>query len=87
MRRSNRLTIAILLLLATASQVLAEGGAKSGTATSADCNRVYKAKADADKDVSTKQLARDLNLPIETVRTCLRRVRHSGPRPTPKAAH
>ena len=82
MARANLLAIAALLLLATDSAVLAKGGAK----TSTDCNRVYKAKADADKSVSTKQLATDLNLPVETVKKCLRRVRHSGPRPTPAAS-
>jgi len=86
MARANLLAIAALLLLATDNTVLAEGGAKTSAATSADCNRVYKAKADADKDVSTNQLASDLNLPVATVQKCLRRVRHHGPRATPKAS-
>ena len=86
MPRPNRLAIAALLLLTTGSAVLAaEGGAKTGGAVSADCNRVYKAKAAADKDVSTNQLAQDLNLPVATVQKCLRHVRHRGPRSTPRA--
>jgi len=84
MGRANLLAIAITLLLVTGSIALAEGG-KTSAATSADCNRIYKAKADAGKDVSTHQLARDLNLPVATVQHCLRLKRRTGPRTTPRA--
>jgi hypothetical protein len=85
MARPNRPIIAALLLLATASAVRSESGAKTGSAASADCNRVYKAKAEAGKELSTKQLARDLKLPVATVNKCLKHIRRTGPRSTPGA--
>ena len=84
MRNAIVLAITIALLLGTSGLAAAETKAKSHSATSADCNRVYKAKADADKDVSTKQLAQELQLPVKTVQTCLRRMRQA-PRATPHA--
>ena len=86
MKKSSTLAIATVLLLATSGVALAEQG---GTATpDADCNRVYEAKAHADKSVSSKQLARDLKMPVEKVNTCLRRLRHTGPRAaTPQTGH
>ena len=86
MKTSSTLTIAAILLLATIGVARAEGAAPTAAGTSADCNRVFKAKADAGKDVSTKQLAHDLQLPIATVQKCLRQMRRAGPRKTPRAA-
>jgi len=86
MKTSSTLAIAAILLLATIGVSRAEDAAKTGTGTSADCNRIFKAKADAGKDISTEQLARDLQLPVATVQKCLRRKRRAGPRSTPRAA-
>jgi len=86
MKTSSTPIIAAILLLATIGVARAEGTAPTPARTSADCNRVFKAKADAGKDVSTKQLARDLHLPVETVQKCLRHMRRAGPRMTPRAA-
>ena len=85
MKRSSTLTITAALLVAASGVALAEATPKTGTPTSAECNRIYTAKAAADKDISTKQLAHDLQLPVETVRHCLRLKRSQGPRTTPRA--
>jgi len=78
MKKSSTLAIATLLLLAASGVALA---AQTGTATPGpDCEQVFKAKATADKSVSSKQLAHDLNLPVAEVNKCLR---HHGPRATP----
>ncbi len=84
MKKSSTVAIAIVLLLATSGLALAE---QAGTAADADvdCNAIFKAKAAADKNISSQQLARDLNLPLEQVNTCLRRLRHTGPQATPQA--
>jgi len=86
MKKSTIAAVAAVVLLATSAVTLAQGEAKKSTATSADCNRVFKAKADAGKSVSTQQLAQELQLPVETVRACLHHQRRQGPRQTPRAA-
>ena len=86
MKKSSTLTIATVLLLATSVVGLAE---QAGTATAAavDCNAVFKAKAAADKTISSQQLARDLSMPVKQVNECLRRMRRVGPRSTPRAGN
>ena len=86
MKKSSTLGIATVLLLATSVVGLAE---QAGTATAAavDCNAVFKAKAAADKTISSQQLARDLSMPVKQVNKCLRRMRHVGPRSTPRAGN
>lgn len=85
MTKARTLTIATVLLVALHGAALAEGApATAPAATDADCNRVFKAKAAADKTVSSQQLARDLELPLATVNDCLLRMRRV-PR-TPAAA-
>ena len=83
MKKLSTLAIAALLA-ATGGMALGAGKGKTTSATSADCNRVYKAKADAGTQVSTKQLADELKLPVETVQHCLRLKRRQGPRLTPR---
>ena len=86
MKQSITLAIATMLLL-TASDVLAQdAGAGTGAPPSADCNRVFAAKAKADKKLSSEHLARDLNLPLETVNACLLQLRRVAPQPTPAGA-
>lgn len=87
MTKMNSLAIAAALLLALAGAALADdapAAPAAPAATDAECNRVFKAKADADKNISSQQLARDLNMPLETVNACLLRLRRV-PR-TPEAA-
>ena len=84
MKQSITLAIATMLLL-TASDVLAQD-AGTGAPPSADCNRVFAAKAKADKKLSSEHLARDLNLPLETVNACLLQLRRVTPQPTPAGA-
>ena len=84
MRKSSTLAMATVLLLAISGVALGE---EAAGATQVDCNPVFKAKAAADKSLSSKQLAADLNMPLEQVNICLRRMRHSGPRVTPPAGH
>jgi hypothetical protein len=81
MKKSTAVAIAAVLLFASSGVALA---AHTG-AIDPECNRVYKAKADAGKSVSSKQLAKDLNLPVDKVNTCLRHLRRHGPRATPVA--
>lgn len=84
MTKASTLAIATALLLALGTAALAEDApAAPAAATDAECARVFKAKADADKTISSQQLSRDLNLPLETVNACLLRMR-SAPR-TPQA--
>jgi hypothetical protein len=83
MKKSRTLAIATVLLLAISGVALGE---EAAGATQIDCNPVFKAKAEAGKKLSSKQLAKDLNMPLDQVNTCLRRMRHSGPRATPPAA-
>ena len=84
MTKTKTLAIATLLLMALHGAALAEPAPTAApAATDAECNRVFKAKAAADKTISSKQLARDLKLPLKTVNDCLRRMRR-GPR-TPAA--
>lgn len=85
MKKSSTLAIATALLFATGGVALAEQ-ADTGADARVDCTKVFKAKASADKTISSKQLAQDLNLPIETVNECLLRLRQVGPRPTPGSA-
>ena len=78
MRTSTIPAIAAALLLAFGGAALAEDAAAPAApaaATDAECNRIFKAKAEADKTISSQQLARDLNLPLETVNACLLRMR------------
>ena len=81
MTKTSTLAIATALLLALGTAALAEdapaapAAPAAATATDAECNRVFKAKADADKTISSQQLSRDLNLPLETVNDCLLRMR------------
>jgi hypothetical protein len=82
MRTSSTLAIATALLLVTSGAALAQGEAAS---TDPDCNRVFKANAASEKKISSNQLARDLNLPIEKVNECLLILRR-GPARTPEAA-
>ncbi len=87
MAKTNTLAIATALLLALGGAALADdapAAAAAPAASDADCNRIFKAKADADKNISSQQLARDLNMPLETVNACLLRMRRV-PR-TPQAA-
>lgn len=53
-----------------------EAGGSAGS--DPDCNRVIKASSESDKKPSPKQLADELNLPLEKVNACLLKVRHSG---------
>lgn len=78
MTKTSTLAIATALLLALGTAALAEDAPAAPAATAAtdaECNRVFKAKADADKTISSQQLSRDLNLPLETVNDCLLRMR------------
>ena len=85
MTKTRTLTIATLLLMALDGAALAKAAPTAApTPTDAECNQVFKAKAAADKTVSSHQLARDLKLPIKTVNACLLRMRRV-PR-TPPAA-
>jgi hypothetical protein len=86
MKKSRIPAIAAVLLLATTGATLGQGEAQKSAPTSADCNRVFKAKADAGKSVSTQQLAQELQLPVDTVRACIQHKRRQGPRATPSAA-
>lgn len=74
MTKASTLAIATALLLALGGAALGED-APVATATDAECNRIFKAKAEADKGISSQQLARDLNMPLETVNVCLLRMR------------
>jgi len=82
MMKSSTLVIAMLLVTGGAAWA---GQAKSAT-PGPDCEKVFHAKTDAGKSVSSKQLARDLNMPVADVNTCLRRLRHRAPRATPQPA-
>jgi hypothetical protein len=76
MTKTSTLAIATALLVASAGAALAEAAPTTApAATDAECNRVFKAKAEADKTISSQQLARDLDLPLETVNACLLRMR------------
>ena len=78
MTKTSTLAIATALLLALGTAALAEdapAAPSAAAATDAECNRVFKAKADADKTISSQQLSRDLNLPLQTVNDCLLRMR------------
>jgi hypothetical protein len=81
MKKSGTMAIAVALLLASGGVALARHTGKIDP----ECNRVYKAKADADKSVSPKQLAQELNLPVAKVNECLKHLRRHGPRATPVA--
>lgn len=85
MRTSRSLTIAIAMLLATSGGALGEP-TEGAAVADADCNRVFKAKSAADKNVSSEQLARDLSLPLEKVNSCLLLLRHGRPQATPPSA-
>jgi hypothetical protein len=81
MKQSSTLVIAILLLLATSAVARAE---QAATATEdVECDQVFKAKATVGKNMSSEQLARELKMPVETVNTCLLRLRSHPPRATP----
>ncbi|MFN8644443.1 MAG: hypothetical protein U0802_23340 [Candidatus Binatia bacterium] len=85
MTKTRTLAIATVLTMALAGAALAaEAPAAAPTATDAECNQVFKAKAAADKKISSQHLARDLKLPLTTVNDCLLRMRRV-PR-TPGAA-
>jgi DNA-binding CsgD family transcriptional regulator len=76
MTKTRTLAIAAMLLMALDGAALAEAAPTAApAATDAECNRVFKAKAEADKTISSQQLARDLNLSLETVNACLLRMR------------
>ena len=78
MTKTSTLAIATAFLLALGGAALADdapAAPAAPAATDADCNRIFKAKADADKNISSQQLARDLNMPLETVNACLLRMR------------
>ncbi len=84
MTKTSTLAIATALLLARGAAAPAEDAPAAPAATAAtdaECNRVFKAKADADKTISSQQLSRDLNLPLETVNACLLRMRRVPPTP------
>jgi hypothetical protein len=82
MMTANTLAIATALLLAFGAAARAEDPpAAPAAATDAECNRVFKAKSDADKTISSQELARILNLPLETVNDCLMRMRRLPPAP------
>jgi hypothetical protein len=84
MTKTSTLAIATALLLALGAAARA-GDAPAApaatAATDAECSRVFKAKADADKTISSQELSRDLNLPLETVNDCLLRMRRVPPTP------
>jgi len=82
MKSLSTLAIAAVLLLATYYVARAEEPKAAGV-TNAECDRVHKAKSDAGKTISSQDLARDLNLPVETVNECLMRMRQVTPR-TPR---
>ena len=73
MTKTSTLALAAMLSLALHGAALAETAPTA--ATDADCNRVFKAKAAADKTISSQQLSRDLDLPLATVNECLLRMR------------
>ena len=83
MTKTSTLAIAAALLLVPGAAALAEDApaAPAAAATDAECSRVFKAKADADKTISSQQLSRDLNLPLATVNDCLLRMRRVPPTP------
>lgn len=84
MTKTSTLTITSALVLALGAAALAEDApaAPAATpATDAECSRVFKAKAEADKTISSQQLSRDLNLPLTTVNDCLLRMRRVPPAP------
>jgi hypothetical protein len=77
MKRSVLLASVIALLAASSPLSWAEdAGGSAGS--DPDCNRVIKASSESDKKPSPKQLADELNLPLEKVNACLLKVRHSG---------
>jgi hypothetical protein len=82
MKQSSTLVIATALLLATNGVALAEQAAI--TTPDAECDRVFKTKATVGKTMSSEQLARDLNLPVEKVNTCLLLLRSHPPPATPQ---
>jgi hypothetical protein len=81
MTKTSTLTIATALLLALGAAAMAEDAPAAPAATDAECSRVFKAKADADKTISSQELSRDLNLPLATVNDCLLRMRRVPPTP------
>jgi hypothetical protein len=81
MKKPSTIAVAVALLFASSGVAFAAHTGKIDP----ECNRVYKAKADADKNISSKQLAKELNLPLAKVNECLKHLRRHGPRATPVA--
>jgi hypothetical protein len=81
MKKSSTVAIAAALLFAASGVALA----RHTGSIDPECNKVYKAKADADKSVSSKQLAQELNMSVSKVNSCLKHLRRHGPRATPVA--
>lgn len=86
MKTLSTLAIVATLLLAPYHAVRAEEPA-AVPARESDCNRVFKAKSDAGKTISSADIARELDLPLETVNACLLKMRQAPPPPSSGAGH
>lgn len=74
-----------LLFLTRVSPVVA--GSEAANEADADCAKVFKAKASAEKGISSEQLSADLGLPVAKVNACLLSLRRVEPMGTPQTGH